>query len=200
VDYAAQLGIDIDLDKVYRFVLFSGRKKNYLGVTSDGGVVIKGLVGKKRNAPVFVKDLMDDIVERLRNVGTLDDLFKVREEVSALVKEYESELREKRITLDKLAIKTSLNKDLDEYTKNKPQHVKAAELLSKAMGVKLGRGDVISYVKTRDSLGVKPVQMARIDEIDDRKYIEFMATTVEQVLEALGFSMEELRGVGKLVG
>jgi len=44
------------------------------------------------------------------------------------------------------------------------------------------------------------VQMARIDEIDDRKYIEFMATTVEQVLEALGFSMEELRGVGKLVG
>jgi replicative DNA polymerase I (EC 2.7.7.7) len=200
VDYAAQLGIDIDLDKVYRFVLFSGRKKNYLGVTSDGGVVIKGLVGKKRNAPVFVKDLMDDIVERLRNVGTLDDLFKVREEVSALVKEYESELREKRITLDKLAIKTSLNKDLDEYTKNKPQHVKAAELVSKAVGVKLGRGDVISYVKTRDSLGVKPVQMARIDEIDDRKYIEFMATTVEQVLEALGFSMEELRGVGKLVG
>jgi replicative DNA polymerase I (EC 2.7.7.7) len=68
------------------------------------------------------------------------------------------------------------------------------------MGVKLGRGDVISYVKTRDSLGVKPVQMARIDEIDDRKYIEFMATTVEQVLEALGFSMEELRGVGRLVG
>jgi replicative DNA polymerase I (EC 2.7.7.7) len=124
----------------------------------------------------------------------------VREEVSALVKEYESELREKRITLDKLAIKTSLNKDLDEYTKNKPQHVKAAELVSKAVGVKLGRGDVISYVKTRDSLGVKPVQMARIDEIDDRKYIEFMATTVEQVLEALGFSMEELRGVGKLVG
>jgi len=59
---------------------------------------------------------------------------------------------------------------------------------------------VISYVKTRDSLGVKPVQMARIDEIDDRKYIEFMATTVEQVLEALGFSMEELRGVGRLVG
>jgi DNA polymerase I len=200
VDYAAQLGIDIDLDKVYRFVLFSGRKKNYLGVTSDGSVVIKGLVGKKRNAPVFVKELMDDIVERLRNVGTLDDLFKVREEVSALVKEYESRLREKRITLDKLAIKTSLNKDLDEYTKNKPQHVKAAELLSKAVGVKLGRGDVISYVKTRDSLGVKPVQMARIDEIDDRKYIEFMATTVEQVLEALGFSMEELRGVGKLVG
>ncbi|MEZ0248753.1 MAG: DNA-directed DNA polymerase I [Thermoproteus sp.] len=200
MDYTAQLGIDIELDKAYRFVLFSGRKKNYLGVTVDGNVVIKGLVGKKRNAPVFIKELMDDVVEKLKAVGTLDDIFKVREEVSALVKDYEARLREKRITLDKLAIKTSLNKDLDEYTKNKPQHVKAAELLSKAAGIKLGRGDVITYIKTRDPLGVKPVQLARIDEIDDRKYIELMATTIEQVLEALGFTMEELRGVGKLVG
>lgn len=199
MDYASQLGIDIDLDKVYRFVLFSGRKKNYLGVTADGSVVIKGLVGKKRNAPSFVKDLMDDIVERLRSVHTLDDIFKTRDEISALIRDYESKLRERKITLDKLAIKTTLNKDLDEYTKNKPQHVKAAEMLSKAMGVKLGRGDVIIYVKTRDALGVKPIQLARIDEIDDRKYLEYMATTVEQVLEALGYSMEELRGVAKLL-
>lgn len=199
MDYASQLGIDIDLDKVYRFVLFSGRKKNYLGVTADGSVVIKGLVGKKRNAPNFVKDLMDDIVERLRSVHTLDDIFKTRDEISALIRDYESKLRERKITLDKLAIKTTLNKDLDEYTKNKPQHVKAAEMLSKAMGVKLGRGDVIIYVKTRDALGVKPIQLARIDEIDDRKYLEYMATTVEQVLEALGYSMEELRGVAKLL-
>lgn len=199
MDYASQLGIDIDLDKVYRFVLFSGRKKNYLGVTADGGVVIKGLVGKKRNAPSFVKDLMDDIVERLRSVHTLDDIFKTRDEISALIRDYESKLRERKITLDKLAIKTTLNKDLDEYTKNKPQHVKAAEMLSKAMGIKLGRGDVIIYVKTRDALGVKPIQLARIDEIDDRKYLEYMATTVEQVLEALGYSMEELRGVAKLL-
>ncbi|CCC80846.1 DNA-directed DNA polymerase I [Thermoproteus tenax] len=199
MDYASQLGIDIDLDKVYRFVLFSGRKKNYLGVTADGGVVIKGLVGKKRNAPSFVKDLMDDIVERLRSVHTLDDILKTRDEISALIRDYESKLRERKITLDKLAIKTTLNKDLDEYTKNKPQHVKAAEMLSKAMGIKLGRGDVIIYVKTRDALGVKPIQLARIDEIDDRKYLEYMATTVEQVLEALGYSMEELRGVAKLL-
>jgi DNA polymerase I len=197
MDYANSLGIDIDLDKVYRFVLFSGRKKNYLGVTADGGVIIKGLVGKKRNAPVFVKELVDDIVKELKSVQTLDDVFKVRDDVSALVKEYEARLKEHKITLDKVAIKTSLNKDLDEYTKNKPQHVKAAELLAK-YGIRLGRGDVISYVKTRDSLGVKPVQLARIDEVDERKYLEYMATSVEQILEALGISMEELRGVMKL--
>lgn len=197
MDYAASLGIDIDLDKVYRFVLFSGRKKNYLGVTADGLVIIKGLVGKKRNAPIFVKELVDDIVKELKSVQTLDDVFKVRDEVAALVKDYEARLKERRITLEKIAIKTSLNKDLDKYTKNKPQHVKAAELLAK-YGIRLGRGDVISYVKTRDPLGVKPVQLARIDEVDDRKYLEYMATSVEQILEALGVSMEELRGVMKL--
>ncbi|MDG6910208.1 MAG: ribonuclease H-like domain-containing protein, partial [Nitrososphaerota archaeon] len=42
-----ELGIELDLDKVYRYVAFSSRKKNYFGVLPDGTVDIKGLTGKK---------------------------------------------------------------------------------------------------------------------------------------------------------
>jgi len=195
IEYTEELGIDIELDKVYRFVMFSGRKKNYLGVTADGGVVVKGIVAKKRNAPPLVKELVEEIIDRLKNVATVDDMLKIREEV--MVKETEAKIREKKITLEKLGIKIVLNKNLNEYTKNKPQHVKAAEQLLK-YGIQVGRGDAIVLIKTKDAMGVKPIQLARIDEIDEKKYLEYISTSLEQVLEAMGVSMEELRGAMRL--
>jgi len=198
IEYAEELGIDIELDKVYRFVMFSGRKKNYLGLTNDGSVIVKGIVAKKRNAPQFVKELVDDIIERLKNINSIDDITKVRDEIVAMVKETESKIREKKITLDKLGIKMVMSKNLDEYTKNRPQHIKAAEQLVK-YGIKIGKGDAIILIKTKDVVGVKPIQLARIDEIDEKKYLEYVSTSLEQILEAMGVSIEELRGAMKLL-
>ena len=45
------LGIELDVDKVYRYVAMSQRKKNYFGVLEDGTVDIKGLTGKKSRLP-----------------------------------------------------------------------------------------------------------------------------------------------------
>jgi DNA polymerase I len=39
--------MELDVDKVYRYAVFSSRKKNYLGVTSEGTVDVKGMTGKK---------------------------------------------------------------------------------------------------------------------------------------------------------
>jgi len=51
-----KLGIDLEVDKVYRYAIFSKRKKNYLGVYSDNSVDIKGLTGKKRHIPPLLKN------------------------------------------------------------------------------------------------------------------------------------------------
>lgn len=47
------LRVDLDVDKTYKYVVFSERKKNYFGVTYDGNVDIKGLLGKKKHIPEF---------------------------------------------------------------------------------------------------------------------------------------------------
>jgi DNA polymerase I len=198
IEYTENIGIDIELDKIYKFVMFSGRKKNYLGVTKDGGVIVKGIVAKKRNAPPFVKELVEDIINNLKNINSVDDIVKTRDIIIAMVKEAETKIKEKKITLDKLGIKMVLSKNLEEYTKNKPQHVKAAEQLMK-YGINVGRGDAIIIIKTKDSAGVKPIQLARIDEIDEKKYLEYVSTSLEQILEAMGVSIEELRGATRLI-
>ncbi|MEM4423586.1 DNA polymerase domain-containing protein, partial [Pyrobaculum sp.] len=167
-------------------------------VTKDGGVIVKGIVAKKRNAPPLVKELVEEIIESLKNIGSLDDIVKVRDAIIAKVKDAEMKIKEKKITLDKLGIKVVLNKNLNEYTKNKPQHVKAAEQLLK-YGIQIGRGDAIVLVKTKDPVGVKPIQLARIDEIDEKKYLEYIGTSLEQILEAMGVTIEELRGATKLL-
>jgi len=42
-----ELGVELEVDKQYRYVAFSQLKKNYFGVLQDGTADIKGLTGKK---------------------------------------------------------------------------------------------------------------------------------------------------------
>ncbi|MDT7863334.1 MAG: DNA-directed DNA polymerase I, partial [Vulcanisaeta sp.] len=188
-----EFGIEIELDKVYRLIAMSGRKKNYVGISSDGELDIKGLVGKKRNTPDFAKDAFNDVLRLLSDIRSLDDVGKSIEEVRDKVRDYYRKLQRREIPLNKLAIRTALTKPLESYTKNTPQHVKAA-LQLKNLGYKLGPGDIIIYVKTTGKDGVKPIQLARIDEIDPNKYIEYLRTSLEQVLDAFGIEFESIMG------
>lgn len=188
-----EFGIEIELDKVYRLIAMSGRKKNYVGILSDGELDIKGLVGKKRNTPDFAKDAFNDVLRLLSDIRSLDDVNKSIEEVRDKVRDYYRKLQRREIPLNKLAIRTALTKPLESYTKNTPQHVKAA-LQLKNLGYKLGPGDIIIYVKTTGKDGVKPIQLARIDEIDPNKYIEYLRTSLEQVLDAFGIEFESIMG------
>ncbi|MCG2869627.1 MAG: DNA-directed DNA polymerase I [Vulcanisaeta sp.] len=188
-----EFGIEIELDKVYRLVAMSGRKKNYVGILSDGELDIKGLVGKKRNTPDFAKEAFNEVVHLLSTIKSLDDVNKVIEEVRSKVREYYKKLQRREIPLNKLAIRTTLTKPLEAYTKNTPQHVKAA-LQLKNLGYKVEPGDVITYVKTTGKEGVKPIQLARIDEVDPNKYIEYLRTSLEQVLDAFGIEFESVMG------
>ena len=40
-------GVDLEIDKTYRYCVLSNRKKNYLGVTNSGKVDVKGLNREK---------------------------------------------------------------------------------------------------------------------------------------------------------
>ena len=185
--------IDLDVEKVYRYVTFSGLKKNYLGVYEDGSVDIKGLLGKKRNTPEFLKKAFIDVVNVLSNVQSPSDFEAAREKIKGVVKDYYIRLKHRDLSLDDLAFKVKLSKSLNRYVKTTPQHVKAAKLLEK-YGRRLGAGDIISYVKVKGDPGVKPIQLARIDEIDVSKYLGHMETTLRQILESIGIDLDAIFG------
>jgi len=192
-----KFGIDLEIDKRYTFVTFSGRKKNYLGVLDSGVVDIKGLMGKKRNTPPFIKNAFVEMTQVLREVKSPQDFEAAKSKIKAIVQRCYSDLKARRIPLDDLVFKVMISRSLDRYDKTTPQHVKAAKLLEEK-GKEVKPGDLISFVKVQGPLGVKPVQLARIDEVDVDKYVGHIESTFGQVLEALNIDFEEIVGVKRL--
>ncbi len=188
-----EFGLDLEVDKEYVYVAFSSRKKNYLGLLIDGRVDVKGLVGKKRNTPEFLKNAFNEVLEELKNVHDIREFNRMKENIKKIIQEVYTKLKNREYTLEELAFRVGLTKELAEYTKNTPQHVKAALLLRRE-GIKIGKGDIISYVKVKGSTAVKPVQLAKLNEIDFEKYVSHIKTTFEQILDALDIDFDEILG------
>jgi len=192
------LGVDLDTDKQYRYIALSERKKNYLGVLMDGNVDVKGLTGKKSHTPEFIRDAFYSILGILSKVNTPEDFEAAREEIRRIVKDYANRLKSRQIPLEALAFNVMVGKAPSDYKKSMPQHIRAALLLEEYGKREVKAGDIISFVKTTTSPGVKPVELARVDEIDIDKYIEFMRTTFDQILSALGYEFDVILGASKL--
>jgi DNA polymerase I len=192
-----ELGMELEVDKNYRYVALSSRKKNYLGVHEDNRVDIKGLTGKKRHIPEFLKQLFNQLVEILGVVKSPSDFDNARTQIRELVRESYSRLKNRKYSLNDLAFNMMMGKSVGGYTKTTPQHIKAAQQLTKS-GTDVRAGDLVSFVKVSSGTGVKPVKLANLQEIDVGKYTEYIRSTFEQVLDALELDYEELTGAKKL--
>jgi DNA polymerase I len=202
-DYADEtLKIDLDVDKSYRFLALSHRKKNYLGVFKNGEVDIKGLVGKKSNTPQFIQDSFYEFTEIVKNIATQEDFIAKKGEIATFVKKIWNQIKKGTMPLSAYEIKVTLQAKMvkqimqKEEPNLKIQHLMAAREWYKLKQVPFEAGAVFSYVKTKS--GAKAIQLADPAEIDRTKYLDLFRSTFEQVLDPLGLNFEELIGVKKL--
>lgn len=184
--------LEIEVDKTYRHVAFA-LKKNYVGVKDDGGVDVKGLMGKKRNVPEIVKSTFNQVVDVLKMIEpSIASIEAVKEKVKESVRSLYVMLKNRDLSLEDVAYSNELSRDLGEYKSEGP-HVKAAKMLL-AYSRQVRPGDVIYYVKVKSKEKVKPVQLARIDEIDMDEYMKVARSTLEQLLIPLSISWDEVAG------
>jgi DNA polymerase I len=212
------LGIDLEIDKQYRYVVFSDLKKNYLGVVQDGTVDVKGLTGKKSHTPPFIRNAFYKILDILGDVNSTNDFEFAKEQIKKIIQENARNLELGKIPLPDLSFNVMVNKSpnkygkktsaisrpssLDRNTKDRevetykglPQHIKAAKLLLDN-GKEIKAGDIISYVKTKTGEGVKPIDLLiRMEDIDTEKYLETMEATFDQLLSSLNFNFKSILG------
>jgi DNA polymerase I len=192
-----ELGVELDLDKTYRYVAFSSRKKNYFGVLPDGTADIKGLTGKKSQTPDFLKQTFYEALDILSRVQTESDFERARADTKALLTRMITQLKNRQVPVGQLAFNVMIGKPTEKYGDTTPQHVRAARLLEEK-GKEIKAGEIIAYVKTKSPPYVKPVELARVDEIDSDKYIEYAHSMFDQMLDALDFSFDEMLGATTL--
>jgi DNA polymerase I len=192
-----ELGIDLEVEKTYKYVALSERKKNYIGVYPSGYVEVKGLSGKKRNTPMFVQDAFQDMLEVLGRVNDLDGFKTAKEEIREIINHALDRLEGKseEYTPEDLAFRVQMTKSIENYGKTIPQHVRAAMMLKDA-GYVVPAGTIVEYVKTKGTEGVLPIQLAREQAywLDKDKYIDTLRSVFEQVLDSVGINFEELLG------
>ena len=191
-------GVDLEIDKVYRYCVLSNRKKNYLGVTKAGKVDVKGLTGKKSHTPPFIRKLFFELLDVLSLVETLEDFERAKKQITEKISTCAKKVELKEIPLEDLTFNVMISKAPSEYIKTVPQHIQAARLLESIREVK--KGDKISYVKIINKPGVKPVEMAKKEEIDSKKYMEFMESTLDQITSSMDLDFETMLGRPKQTG
>ncbi|MEM3173606.1 MAG: DNA-directed DNA polymerase I [Candidatus Bathyarchaeia archaeon] len=192
------LGMELDVDKYYRYAVLSSRKKNYLGVLEDGSVDVKGLTGKKRHIPLFIKRYFDKIEDILSRVKTPAEFDVAKKEIEKTIRECYMKLKNREWEdINDLAFEVVLGKVPGAYDKTTPQHVKAALILM-AKGVEIKAGDTIRFVKVTREPFVKPVQLATSKEIDVDKYVSYLRSTFDQILDALNLEFDEIIGLTRL--
>ena len=93
----------------------------------------------------------------------------------------------REIPLKDLTFNVMLSKAPSEYVKTIPQHIRAARQLETIREIK--KGDRISFIKILNKPGVKPVELAKKEEIDSKKYMEFMegSTGADYIINGFGF-------------
>jgi len=195
-----ELDLDLEEEKTYQFLALSERKKNYVGIYKDTKYTdIKGLVAKKKNTPEFIKTVFSEMIEILKNITNNDEFLKAKDKIIEIVRSYLKKIgKADAFTLEDYAINIALQKDIKSYTKVVPQHVRAALELQNATGKEFQKGETISFIKSKGSIGAKALELAKPQDIDTKKYKELLISALEQVLDALGITFEEIKGIKKM--
>lgn len=181
-EYGLKSYLEIEFEKYYRkFILTpargseTGAKKRYAGLLlQDGKETIEfvGMEVVRSDWTRLAKEFQVELYNRIFNNEEIENWLR---DVVRKVKAGEFD--------DKLVYRKRLRKDVDDYTKNIPQHVKAARMLPETSGT-------VYYVITKR--GPIPVELKHTD-IDYDHYIEKQLKPIaDSVLVLLGESFDSI--------
>ena len=183
-----KLQLEIKPDKIYVRILFTEAKKRYCGLLPDGQLDIVGLEVVRGDWAAVAKKVQEKV---------LDIILKGQspKKAAEFVRQYVSDLRNKKVPYRDLVIWKTLTRPVEEYAV-KAAHVEAAKTLMK-QGWSLSIGDKIGYVIV-SGLGrlyekAKPYVLASYGELDIEYYVSNQILPAAfRILSMFGVTEDEL--------
>lgn len=186
-EYDRKSYMELQFDKVYkRFIMPTvrgsevGSKKRYAGliIDSDGNEKMDfvGLEFVRRDWTDLAKNFQSELLNRIFH----------KQEVAEYIKKLVQDVREGKHDKE-LVYKKAIRKEIDDYTKTTPPHVKAARLLGKEL-----TSNIIEYVITKE--GPEPIQKIK-HKIDYEHYIEKQIKPIADAV--LGFYSQSFDDIVK---
>jgi len=161
-EYKLNSYLELEFEKIYKRFLMpkvrsgeGGAKKRYAGLVIKGKKETLDFVGLE-----FVRRDWTELSKKFQ-LTILDKIFH-KQDPTNFIKKFVTDLKKGKYN-DLLVYRKALRKDVEEYTKTTPPHVKAARLLGTI------DSNIIEYVMT--SNGPEPIQKVK-HAIDYEHYIE----------------------------
>lgn len=170
-------------------------KKRYALIDEKGNLIVKGLETRRRDWANVAKETQNKVLMALLRDN---DPKKAAE----IVKETVKRIKEGKIALKDLAINTQITRSMAEYVQDGP-HIVAAKKAMKH-GFEFRQGDIITYVITKKGASIsdkaKIIDFVEEGDYDAEYYINNQVLpAVFRILESLGYSEDELKGLGKQI-
>jgi DNA polymerase I len=184
--------MDLEFEGFYPRGIFI-TKKRYALIGEDGKLTVKGLETRRRDWCERAKDTQKRV---------LDALLKDRDpdKAAAIVKEVVREIKSGTVPLKDLAINTQMTRGLGEYVNEGP-HIQAVRKAMKE-GMDFRQGDIITYVQTKKGESISDrariIDFVEEGDYDADYYVNNQVIpAVFRILEALGYSEDQLKGLGR---
>lgn len=199
--------MELELEGHYRRGLFvalkggdkggsdKGAKKKYALLRDNGSLKITGFETVRRNWSALAKDVQKDVLLLVLEEKTQEALQYVRQVVE--------ELKQGRITTERLVIKTKLTRGLGDYSSIGP-HVMVARRMQEK-GYPVGAGTMVLYV-IQQGVGIIRDRAALPEDVPAGKYDgdyylkHQIIPAVESIFAVFGISEDELFSESKQTG
>ncbi|MDG6920012.1 MAG: DNA-directed DNA polymerase I [Nitrososphaerota archaeon] len=191
---------DVSLDEVVSVKRAAGKRWMYdFSVPTFERFVAGNIPTLLHNSqtPEYLKKIFYETLDILSSVKNPEDFERARARTRELLTRMVSDLRGRRIPVSELAFTVMMSKPTAKYNGTTPQHVRAALQLEEK-GEEIKAGEIIAFVKTKSPPYVRPAKLARAEEVDSDKYIEYAHSMFDQLLDALDFSFDEIMGATTL--
>jgi len=165
-----------------------GAKKKYALLSEEGNLKIRGFETVRRNWSPIAKDVQEKILQIILKESQPEKALKY-------VKKTIKELRENKVALKDVTIRTQLQKDIDEYDAIGPHVAIAMKMRQK--GIDVGPGSKIEFIVTKTGKRIRdkaklPDEVSQTDYDPDYYINNQVIPAVEKIFEVLGYSKEDL--------
>jgi len=168
-------------------------KKRYALMDEKGVLLVKGLEVRRRDWANVAKETQTKVLDAL-----LRD--KDPEKAAEIVKDMVQRIKNGEVKMDDLIIHTQITRGMNEYVQAGPHIVAARKAIKQ--GREFKQGDIVTYIVTKKGSSIsdraKVVDFVEEGDYDANYYIHNQVLpAVMRILEALGYSEDELKGLGK---
>ncbi|MFH1850118.1 MAG: DNA-directed DNA polymerase [archaeon] len=183
--------MELEFEGFYRRALFvaskggQGAKKKYALLNDDGSVSSTGFETAKRNWSRIIRDVQENVLEKVLKKDNDGAINSIRKAISRL--------RNNEVPIDDLIVRTTLQKNLEDYDTIGP-HVAVARRMRNS-GTDVGPGTIIEYVIStgpgliRDRAKIP----SETDSYDPEYYVQNqLLPAVEKILDAAGISESQI--------